>query len=74
MNIKATLKRCFSRKLQLLGIFILAMATNLMVPGDASWAQLAGMGMAYVALLTYGLDNYDEGFAKGMAVMNRMDS
>lgn len=69
-----TLKRMPSRKIQLLGIAILAVATHLMTPGEATWPQLAGIGIAYVGLLVYGLDNYREGLEDGMRIMDRIRS
>ena len=69
---KDTIKRAFSRPVQVVGYIAMALATNHLMPKDPDALQWVAYGFIYASLLAVGLDNYTEGMDKGIKIMEKL--
>jgi hypothetical protein len=70
----AALKRAFGRKYNNLALVLMAIATHLMTPMPANnWYEIGGMVLAWVAMLIYGFDAFDDGLERGINISNKLE-
>lgn len=69
---KDTIKRSFSRPVQMASYLVIALSTQWLVPKDADLMQWLAFGFIYVAVLAHGFDSYREGMERGIAIVEKM--
>ncbi len=69
---KDTIKRAFSRPIQLACLIVIGIATNHLLPKDPDVMQWVTYAFIYIAMLALGLDNYREGMEKGIKIMEKL--
>ena len=70
---KDTIKRAFSRPIQLSSYVVMGVSTQHLMPKDADTMQWLAYIFIYVAMLTLGFDSYREGFDRGLKFMSRLE-
>lgn len=70
---KATLKRAFSRPIQMSCYVVMGIATNHLLPDDPDALQWVAYGFIYAAMLALGFDSYREGMEAGIKLMDKLE-
>lgn len=70
---KDTIKRAFSRPIQLACYAVIGGSMQHLLPDNADVLQWVAFAFVYIALLAYGLDSYNEGFERGLKFMNALE-
>jgi hypothetical protein len=70
---KDTIKRAFSRPIQMSCNVVVAISAAYLLPDSATTMQWLAYIFIWVSLLFYGLDNYKEGFDRGLNFMNALE-
>ena len=69
---KDTIKRAFSRPVQIAGYIVMAVATNHLMPKDPDALQWVAYLLIYAAMLFLGFDSYKEGMERGIKLMEKL--
>lgn len=70
---KSTLKRAFSRPIQLFSYVVVGVATQHMLPDNPDVLSWAAYVLIYMAVLAVGYDNYNEGVERGIDIMYALE-
>lgn len=70
---KSTIRRAFSRPIQMACNAVTAICTYQLLPDSPSAIQWTAYGFIWASLLAYGLDSYNEGFDRGLKVFDALD-
>lgn len=70
---KDTIKRAFSRPVQIASYIVMAVATNHLLPDNATTMQWVAYLFLWASLLAYGLDNYTEGWDRAIKLMDALE-
>ena len=69
---KDTIKRAFSRPIQLACYAAMGISTQYLLPDNADVMHWVAYAFIYIAMLALGLDNYNEGMERGIKIMEKM--
>ena len=70
---KDTIKRMFSRPIQLSSYVVMGVSTQHLMPKDADTMQWLAYIFIYVAMLALGFDSYREGMERGLGIMDALE-
>lgn len=73
MKIPDTIKRAFSRPIQLSCYAVMGIATQHLLPDKPDVMQWVAYAFIYIAMLALSLDNYTEGMERGIKISSRFD-
>ena len=69
----STIKRAFSRPIQMSCNVVTAISAAYLLPTDATALQWTAYLFIWVSLLVYGFDTYSEGLDRGVNIMQALD-
>ena len=69
---KDTIKRAFSRPIQLSCYAVMGISTQHLLPDKPDVMQWVAYAFIYIAMLALGLDSYNEGMERGIKIMEKM--
>ena len=70
---KDTIKRAFSRPIQMSCNVVTAICAAYLLPDNANTMQWLAYMFIWVSLLAHGLDNYTEGWDRGVKTMDALE-
>lgn len=70
---KATIKRAFSRPIQLACYAVMGIATQHLLPKEPDALQWVAYAFIYISMLVLALDSYTEGVERGIKIMDRLE-
>jgi len=70
---KDTIKRIFSRPVQLASYIVMGVSTHHLMPKDPDTMQWLAYIFIYVAMLALGFDSYREGMERGLGIMDALE-
>lgn len=73
MKLPNTVRRAFSRPIQLSCYAVMGISTQYLLPDKPEVMQWVAYAFIYIAMLALGLDNYTEGMERGIKISSRFD-
>lgn len=70
---KDTIKRAFSRPIQLACYAVMGIATNHLMPSVPDAKQWVAYILIYAAMLFLGFDSYREGMERGLGIRDKLE-